>query len=132
MKNWEIGQSNTTRMCSRQIFKLCSINSTAWTADLKTFCRGRDYILNLSKFMSKSVLTLCITIDARQNKVLWMKELHPLCCCQNQSSFSTKETSQEDFFFFYTANLYKMTFFPIFILLQNATTKLTGPHLFMM
>lgn len=91
-------------MCSRQIFKLCSINSTAWTADLKTVCRGRDYILNLSKFMSKTVLTLCITIDARENKVLWMKELHPLCCCQNQSSFSTKETSQEDFFFIYIYN----------------------------
>lgn len=77
-------------------FKLCGINSTAWTAELKTVCRGRDYILNLSKFMSKTVLTLHITTDAREKQVLWIKELQVLCFCKNQSSFSTKETSKAD------------------------------------
>lgn len=132
MSDWEIGQSNIARTCSRQIFELCGINATTWTAELKTVCRGRDYILNLSKFMSKTVLTLHITIDAREKQVLWMKEmqlLHPLCCCKNQSIFSIKEPSKAEYFM---QDGYKTPFFPTSTLLQNIIIKWTGLHSFMM
>jgi len=119
----EIGQSNSTRTRSRQIFELCGINSTTWTAELKTVCRGRDYTLNLSEFMSKTVLTPHITTEAREKQVLWMKEtqlLHPLYRYKNQSSFSIKETSKAEFFI---QDRYKTPFFPTSTLFQNRIIK---------